>query len=118
VVDGLKVLDPERPIREADKRGYGWNVREVPGAVIRSPRRRARAASWERSGARELVREAQRLRRRSLEGHQRSLRDVAAELARLGHVNAAGPRQQDAPVAADADDRGSVESHRAAARCP
>jgi hypothetical protein len=31
---------------------------------------------------RELVREAQRLRRRSLEGHQRSLRDVAAELAR------------------------------------
>ena len=74
--------------------------------------------SWERSGARELVREAQRLRRRSLEGHQRSLRDVAAELARLGHVNAAGPRQQEAPVAADADDRGSVESHRAAARCP
>ena len=66
----------------------------------------------------QLVREAQRLRRRSLEGHQRSLRDVAAELARLGHVNAAGPRQQEAPVAADADDRGSVESHRAAARCP
>jgi hypothetical protein len=26
-VDSLKALDPERPIREADKRGCGWNVR-------------------------------------------------------------------------------------------
>jgi hypothetical protein len=34
VVDGLKVLDPERPIREADKRGRGWNVRFVPKAVV------------------------------------------------------------------------------------
>jgi DNA invertase Pin-like site-specific DNA recombinase len=35
----------------------------------------------------ELVREAKRLRRRSPKGHQRSLRDVAAELAKLGFVN-------------------------------
>ena len=38
----------------------------------------------------ELVREAKRLRRRSPKGHQRSLRDVAAELARLGFVNERG----------------------------
>src|SRR5262249_53635048 len=38
----------------------------------------------------ELVREAKRLRRRSPKGHQRSLRDVAAELAELGFVNERG----------------------------
>ena len=38
----------------------------------------------------ELVREAKRLRRRSPKGHQRSLRDVAAELAKLGFVNQRG----------------------------
>ena len=32
----------------------------------------------------ELVRQAKGLRRRSPKGHQRSLRDVAAELAKLG----------------------------------
>ena len=36
-----------------------------------------------------LVSEAKRLRRRSPKGHQRSLREVAAELARLGYVNGA-----------------------------
>jgi DNA invertase Pin-like site-specific DNA recombinase len=40
----------------------------------------------------ELVREARRLRRRSPKGHQRSLRDVAAELAKLGYVNERGMR--------------------------
>ncbi len=38
----------------------------------------------------ELVRQAKRLRRRSPKGHQRSLRDVAAELAKLGFVNQRG----------------------------
>jgi hypothetical protein len=38
----------------------------------------------------ELVREAKRLRRRSPKGGQRSLRDVAAELAKLGFVNERG----------------------------
>src|SRR5262245_54158674 len=38
----------------------------------------------------ELVREARRLRRRSPKGHQRSLRDVASELAKLGYVNERG----------------------------
>jgi virulence-associated protein VapD len=36
------------------------------------------------------VREAKRLCRRSPKGHQRSLRDVAAELAKLGFVNEQG----------------------------
>ena len=38
----------------------------------------------------ELVREAQRPQRRSPEGHQRSLRGVAAELAKLDFVNQRG----------------------------
>jgi DNA invertase Pin-like site-specific DNA recombinase len=38
----------------------------------------------------ELVAEAKRLRRRSPKGGQRSLRDVAAELAKLGFVNERG----------------------------
>jgi hypothetical protein len=38
----------------------------------------------------ELVREAKRLRRRSPKGHQRSLREVAAELAKLGFMNERG----------------------------
>lgn len=37
-----------------------------------------------------LVHEAKRLRRRSPKGHQRSLRDVAAELAKLGFLNQRG----------------------------
>jgi DNA invertase Pin-like site-specific DNA recombinase len=37
-----------------------------------------------------LVQEAKRLRRRSPKGHQRSLREVAAELAKLGYVNERG----------------------------
>ena len=36
------------------------------------------------------MREAKRLRRRSPKGHQRSLRDVAAELTKLGFVNERG----------------------------
>jgi DNA invertase Pin-like site-specific DNA recombinase len=40
----------------------------------------------------ELVREARRLRRRSPKGRQRSLREVAAELANLGYVNERGVR--------------------------
>jgi hypothetical protein len=47
----------------------------------------------------ELVREAKRLRRRSPKGHQRSLRDVAAELAKLGHLNERGATFSAASVA-------------------
>jgi DNA invertase Pin-like site-specific DNA recombinase len=38
----------------------------------------------------EMVADAKRLRRRSPKGHQRSLRDVAAELAKLGYLNERG----------------------------
>ena len=47
----------------------------------------------------ELVREAKRLRRRLPKGGQRSLRDVAAELARLGYVNERGVTFSAASVA-------------------
>jgi len=34
VVDSLKVLDPKRPIREADKFGAGQHFAFVPGAEV------------------------------------------------------------------------------------
>jgi DNA invertase Pin-like site-specific DNA recombinase len=66
-------------------------------AKLRAARERKRAVAGKCEGRRswaeinpELVLKAKQLRRRSPKGHQRSLRDVAAELVRLGHVNAAG----------------------------
>jgi DNA invertase Pin-like site-specific DNA recombinase len=45
--------------------------------------------SWGERNPR-MVAEAKRLRRRSPKGHQRSLREVAAELGKLGYVNERG----------------------------
>jgi DNA invertase Pin-like site-specific DNA recombinase len=66
-------------------------------AKLKAARERKRTASGKCEGRKswaelnpELVREAKRLRRRSPKGHQRSLRDVAAELAKLGFVNERG----------------------------
>ena len=66
-------------------------------AKLKAARDRKRAAGGKCEGRKswaeinpELVREAKRLRRRSPKGHQRSLRDVAAELAKLGFVNERG----------------------------
>jgi hypothetical protein len=66
-------------------------------AKLKAARERKRAAAGKCEGRKswaeinpDLVREANRLRRRSPKGHQRSLRDVAAELAKLGYVNATG----------------------------
>ncbi len=66
-------------------------------AKLRVARERKRATSGKCEGRKawgelkpELVREAKRLRRRSPKGHQRSLRDVAAELAKLGFLNERG----------------------------
>jgi DNA invertase Pin-like site-specific DNA recombinase len=63
-------------------------------AKLRAARERKRAAAGRCEGRKswaainpELVRQAKRLRRRSPKGHQRSLRAVAAELAKLGFVN-------------------------------
>jgi hypothetical protein len=59
-------------------------------AKLRAARDRKRAAAGKCEGRKswaeinpDLVREAKRLRRRSPKGHQRSLRDVAAEFAKL-----------------------------------
>ena len=66
-------------------------------AKLKAARERKRAAVGKCEGRKswaeinpELVREAKRLRRRSPKGHQRSLRDVAAELAKLGFLNERG----------------------------
>ena len=83
-------------------------VRQVLGAIaqfekaslvakLKAARDRKRAAAGKCEGRKSwaeinpgLVREAKRRRRRSPKGHQRSLRDVAAELAKLGFVNQRG----------------------------
>lgn len=66
-------------------------------AKLKAARERKRAVAGKCEGRKswaeinpELVREAKRLRRRSPKGHQRSLRDVATELAKLGFVNERG----------------------------
>jgi DNA invertase Pin-like site-specific DNA recombinase len=66
-------------------------------AKLRAARERKRADAGKCEGRKswaeinpELVLEAKRLRRRSLKRHQRSLRDVAAELAKRGFVNQRG----------------------------
>lgn len=66
-------------------------------AKLRVARERRRIATGKCEGRKswaeinpELVRQAKRLRRRSPKGHQRSLRDVAAELGKLGFVNERG----------------------------
>ena len=66
-------------------------------AKLKAARDRKRAAAGKCEGRKswaeinpDLVRQAKRLRRRSPKGHQRSLRDVAAELAKLGFVNQRG----------------------------
>ena len=66
-------------------------------ATLRAAREPKRAAAGKCEGRRSwaeinpnLVREVKRLRRRSPKGHQRSLRDVAAELETLGFRNERG----------------------------
>jgi hypothetical protein len=76
-------------------------------AKLRGARERMRAESGKCEGRKswaeinpELVREAKRLRRRSPKGHQRSLRDVAAELAKVGFLNERGKPFSASSVAA------------------
>jgi DNA invertase Pin-like site-specific DNA recombinase len=68
-------------------------------AKLKAARERKRLANGKCEGRKShaelnpnLVREARRLRRRSPKGHQRSLRDVAAELGKLGFVNQRGAK--------------------------
>jgi DNA invertase Pin-like site-specific DNA recombinase len=75
-------------------------------AKLRAARERRRVATGKCEGRKswaeinpELVRQAKRLRRRSPKGGQRSLRDVAAELGKLGFVNERGLRFSASSVA-------------------
>jgi hypothetical protein len=61
-------------------------VRQIAGLFAEYEKARKR---WAEINP-ELVRQVRRLRRRSPKGHQRSLRDVAAELAKLGFLNERG----------------------------
>jgi len=79
-------------------------------AKLRAARERKRQAIGKCEGRKnwaeinpELVREAKRLRRRSPKGHQRSLRDVAAELAKLGFVNQRGAEFSASSIASIVD---------------
>jgi DNA invertase Pin-like site-specific DNA recombinase len=81
-------------------------------AKLRGARERKRAASGKCEGRKswaeinpELVRQAKRLRRRSPKGHQRSLRDVASELAKLGFLNERGKPFSASSIASMLDGR-------------
>jgi len=81
-------------------------------AKLKASRDRKRAAVGKCEGRKswaeinpELVREAKRLRRRSPKGHQHSLRDVAAELAKLGFVNERGAEFSASSIASMLDAR-------------
>jgi DNA invertase Pin-like site-specific DNA recombinase len=81
-------------------------------AKLRAARERRRAATGKCEGRKgwaeinpELVREAKRLRRRSPKGHRRSLREVAAELAKLGFHNERGSQFSAASISSILADR-------------
>jgi hypothetical protein len=68
-------------------------VAKLKGARDRKRARTGKKVEGRKSWAEinpEMAAAARRLRRRSPKGHRRSLRDVAAELARLGYVNENG----------------------------
>jgi DNA invertase Pin-like site-specific DNA recombinase len=105
---GIDLIAADNPGSFIDDTPTAKLVRQVLGAIsefdkamtvakLRGARERKRREVGKCEGRKswaelnpELVREAKRLRRRSPKGHQRSLRDVAAELARLGFVNERG----------------------------
>jgi DNA invertase Pin-like site-specific DNA recombinase len=89
--------DPSRKIMRQIAGSFAEYEKARLVAKLKAARDRKRAAAGNCEGRKrwaeinpELVREAKRLRRRSPKGHQRSLRDVAAELAKLGFVNERG----------------------------
>jgi DNA invertase Pin-like site-specific DNA recombinase len=89
--------DPSRVMMRQIAGSFAQHEKTRLVAKLRAARERKRQAIGKCEGRKnwaeinpELVREAKRLRRRSPKGHQRSLRDVAAELAKLGFVNQRG----------------------------
>jgi DNA invertase Pin-like site-specific DNA recombinase len=105
---GVKLVAADSPQSFLDDTPTSKLIRQILGAVsefdkamvvakLKGARDRKRALHGKCEGRKshaelnpDLVREAIRLRRRSPKGHQRSLRDVAAELARLGYLNING----------------------------
>jgi DNA invertase Pin-like site-specific DNA recombinase len=105
---GVKLVAADSPQSFLDDTPTSKLIRQILGAVsefdkamvvakLKGARDRKRALTGKCEGRKshaelhpELVREAKRLRRRSPKGHQRSLREVAAELARLGYLNING----------------------------
>jgi DNA invertase Pin-like site-specific DNA recombinase len=91
--------DPSRKMMRQIAGSFAEYEKARVVAKLKAARERKRAASpnhkcegrksWAEINP-ELTREAKRLRRRSPKGHQRSLREVAAELAKLGFVNERG----------------------------
>jgi DNA invertase Pin-like site-specific DNA recombinase len=103
---GIDLIAADNPSSFLDDTPTARLVRQVLGAIaefdkamtvakLRGARERKRAAVGKCEGRKshlevrpDVVREAKRLRRRSPKtGRQRSLREVAAELAALGHLN-------------------------------
>jgi DNA invertase Pin-like site-specific DNA recombinase len=105
---GIDLIAADNPSSFIDDTPTAKLVRQVLGAIsefdkamtvakLRGARERKRREAGKCEGRKnwaeinpQLVREAKRLRRRSPKGHQRSLRDVAAELERLGYLNQRG----------------------------
>ena len=106
---GIDLIAADNPSSFLDDTPTARLVRQVLGAIaefdkamtvakLRGARERKRAAVGKCEGRKghlevrpEVVREAKRLRRRSPKtGRQRSLREIAAELAVLGHLNTNG----------------------------
>jgi DNA invertase Pin-like site-specific DNA recombinase len=105
---GVKLVAADSPQSFLDDTPTSKLIRQILGAVsefdkamvvakLKGARDRKRALTGKCEGRKShaelnpgLVREAKRLRRRSPKGQQRSLRDVAAELARLGYLNING----------------------------
>jgi DNA invertase Pin-like site-specific DNA recombinase len=91
--------DPSRVMMRQIAGSFAQYEKSRLVAKLRVARERKRAATGKCEGRKswaeinpELVRHAMRLRRRSPKGHQRSLRDIAAELGKLGFVNKRGAK--------------------------
>jgi DNA invertase Pin-like site-specific DNA recombinase len=113
---GINLIAADNPSSFLDDTPTSKLVRQVLGAIaefdkamtvakLRGARERKRREVGKCEGRKshaesnpDLVREAKRLRRRSPKGHQRSLREVATELERLGYVNQRGKRFSAASV--------------------
>ncbi|HEY8566545.1 MAG TPA: recombinase family protein [Beijerinckiaceae bacterium] len=105
---GIELIAADSPNSFLDDTPTAKLIRQVLGAVaefdkamtvtkLRAARDRKRATGLKVEGRKshaeanpDLVRRAKLLRRRSLKGHRRSLREVAAALAAEGHLNANG----------------------------